>query len=168
MGCLIHPAYSMDKPVQEMGSGNNPAFHTYWYICQNVCWYCPNVCWYCSNVCWYSRKCLLILSKRVLIFFQCLLILFKCLLILSKCLLIFSKCLLILSLYWFILCSNVCLLKGEYEDYKWWNGHNPLDYHPLPWVQFSISSVDPIFNNLENNPRQIPYFSYFTVWKINL
>ena len=35
-----------------------------------------------------------------------------------------------------------------------------LDY-PLLWVPISISSVDPIFSHRENNPRHIPYFSYF-------
>ena len=40
-------------------------------------------------------------------------------------------------------------------------GQNSLDY-PFSCVPFSFSSVDPIFSNHQNNPRQIPYFSYFT------
>ena len=39
-------------------------------------------------------------------------------------------------------------------------GQNSLDY-PFSCVPFSFSSVDPIFSNHQNNPRQIPYFSYF-------
>ena len=53
-------------------------------------------------------------------------------------------------------------LKGEYEDYTWGCHRKPLDY-PLPWFPISISSVDPIFSNRQNNPRHIPYFSYFYV-----
>ena len=57
-------------------------------------------------------------------------------------------------------CFTLCSLKGEHDDYTWGYGQNPLDY-PLPWVPFLFRSADPIFSNRQNNPRQIPYFSYF-------
>ena len=60
--------------------------------------------------------------------------------------------------YWSHLAHKCFYLKGVLENY----GHHrkPLGY-PLSRVPISFSSVDPIFSKRKNNPRLIPYFSYF-------
>ena len=59
---------------------------------------------------------------------------------------------------WWSLYLWIDLLISEKESFRILQ--NPLDY-PLSWVPFSFSSVDSIFSNRHNNPRQIPYFSFY-------
>ena len=53
---------------------------------------------------------------------------------------------------------TILMLKG----FTWGYRKKPQEYS-LSWVQFSFSSVDPIFRNRSNNSRKTPIFHIFRI-----